>query len=153
MKFAGPSAQRRVRSCESCFKSNSLIIVPPQGAWASEVGAPTPRQPLTDLTLYPPWSTKSFLGPGGSPRALGKRILGSRNVRAHALGFHLVFGTALGSKYEAFWPPKWCFLFSCCWSRGFYFWHCFPVGFRDACPQKLNRFRCCAKTAHMAFDP
>ena len=42
-KFAGPAAQRRVRSWAQlllhCF---SLIIVRPQGAWVSETGFPEP---------------------------------------------------------------------------------------------------------------
>ena len=43
MKFAGPAAQRRVRSClESLFYRLSLIIVPPPGAGSQQ--RPPPRQ-------------------------------------------------------------------------------------------------------------
>ena len=42
-----------------------------------------------------------FWGPGGSPRALGRRFLGSRSWLLRALGFHVVFITIFGSKNGA----------------------------------------------------
>ena len=41
---------------------------------------------------------KFFWSPGGSPRALGKRFGEAPNVLLRALGFQVVFRTALGSK-------------------------------------------------------
>ena len=46
-----------------------------------------------------------FLRRGGFPRALGKRFLRSRNVRARPLGFHVFSGTILGSKMNPWETP------------------------------------------------
>ena len=44
---------------------------------------------------------KTGKSPGGPPRALGERFLEAPNVLLRALGFQIVFRTALGSKKVA----------------------------------------------------
>ena len=102
LKFAGPAAQRRVRSCLKLLLNRfSLIIVLPRGAWASEVPASSPRHPapsprhsLSSLTRYPPRSFSSLFGrPGGLkksflPPSVADRLL---HTFPDASGVH--FGT------------------------------------------------------------
>ena len=66
-QFAGPAAQRRVRSClKLLFNWFSLIIVPPQGAWASEVPAPSPRRSLQNRLVTRRGAVlRFFCRPGG----------------------------------------------------------------------------------------
>ena len=136
-KFAGPAAQRRVRSClKLLFNWFSLIIVPPRGAWASEVPAPSPRHPraipapsprhsLSKLTFYPPRSFSSFFcRPGGLKKICLPPSVADRlpHTFPDASGAH--FGTNFGLENALFlifcWSRRssfWGWFFTQCWLR------------------------------------
>ena len=59
-----------------------------------------PGRVKSRLEISPEASRKPPKRPEGSPRALGKRFLGSRNVPVRPFGFHVALGTYLGSNMD-----------------------------------------------------
>ena len=134
-----------------------MIIVPPRGAWASEVPAPSPRHPraipapsprrfLSKSTRYP---LRSFSSCFAAPGALKRHVapLCCRSSSAH------VSGRLRGPFWDEFSPQKCSFVDHVSGPVGHICWGDFSLNVGYACPLKFDCFGRCEKKAHMACDP
>ena len=138
-------------SClESLFNWFSLIIVPPRGAWASQVAASLPRHcraiPLRNQVDTRRRAPKLIFGAPGASKS-----------NFWPLQLPTVFRTCSwrlpGSILVPFLPQKLTCFAVFFRSREVFVSHCFSVDFCHAYPLKCSRFGRCAKKAHMASDP